>query len=97
MDESPLSPQKEVDYRTVIKLLEEINASQREENANLKQELANYKKLIYGQKSEKTEVVLENGEQMSFFDEAEENANKEVREKENDDIRRKDRKGDRRD
>ncbi len=86
MDESPLSAKKESDYRTVIRLLEEINASQKEENENLKQELANYKKLIYGQKSEKTEVVLENGEQMSFFNEAEENANKEVREKEKDII-----------
>ncbi len=53
MDESPLSPQKEVDYRTVIRLLE--------------QELEGYKKLVYGQKSEKTEVVLENGEQIRFF------------------------------
>lgn len=57
MDESPLSPKKEIAYKTVIQMLEE-------ENADLKQQLANYKKLVYGQKSEKSEIILEGGEQM---------------------------------
>lgn len=57
-----------------------------EELASTKQELANYKKMAYGQKSEKTEIILEGGEQMSIFNEAEENANKEVREREKDII-----------
>ncbi|MBQ7910442.1 MAG: IS66 family transposase [Clostridia bacterium] len=56
----------------------------RDENAELRQQLANLKKLVYGQKSEKTEVILENGEQLCMFNEAEENANKEVREREKD-------------
>ena len=38
----------------------------------LKQQLAFYKKMVHGQKSEKTEVVMENTEQASLFDEAEE-------------------------
>ena len=79
MDESPLSPKKEIAYKTVIRMLEE-------ELASTKQELANYKKMVYGQKSEKSEIILEGGEQMSIFNEAEENANKEVREREKDVI-----------
>ena len=79
MNESPLSPEKEIAYKTVIQILEE-------KLSNAQQELANYKKLIYGQKSEKTEIVLEGGEQISIFNEAEENANKEVREREKDVI-----------
>lgn len=79
MDESPLSPAKEIAYKTVIQMLEE-------ELASTKQELANYKKMVYGQKSEKSEIILEGGEQMSIFNEAEENANTEVREREKDVI-----------
>lgn len=55
MDESPLSPAKEIAYKTVIQMLEE-------ELASTKQELANYKKLVYGQKSEKSEIIFEGGE-----------------------------------
>lgn len=77
MDESPLSPEKEITYKTVIRMLEE-------ELASTKQELANYKKIVYGQKSEKSEIILEGGEQMSIFNEAEENANADVREREKD-------------
>jgi hypothetical protein len=43
MNESPLSPKKELAYKTVIQMLEEKLAS-------TEQELANYKKLVYGQK-----------------------------------------------
>ena len=78
-DESPLFPEKEITYKTVIRMLEE-------ELASTMQELANYKKMVYGQKSEKSEIILEGGEQMSIFNEAEENANKEVREREKDVI-----------
>ena len=74
-DESPLSPEKEFNYRAVITGLTNKATALEEENADLKQQLANLKKLVYGQKSEKTEVILEGGEQMSIFNEAEENAN----------------------
>ena len=61
---SPLSPEKEAMYRSTI-------AAQAEEIEDLKRQLAFYKKAIYGQKSEKTEVVLENSEQLTLFNEAE--------------------------
>ena len=51
MDASPLPPEKEITYKTVIRMLEE-------ELASTKQELANYKKMVYGQKSEKSEIIL---------------------------------------
>ena len=54
-DEGILSPQKEAEFLGKITV-------QENENANLKQELANLKKLVYGQKSEKTEIILENAE-----------------------------------
>lgn len=79
MEESPLSPAKEIAYKTVIQILEE-------ELASTKQELANYKKMVYGQKSEKSEIILEGGEQMSIFNEAEDHFNTEVREREKDVI-----------
>ncbi len=79
-EEQISTSEEEIDVRL---LLEKYRAVL-EENADLKQELANYKKLVYGPKSEKTEVILDNGEQLSFFDEAEENADKCVREREKD-------------
>ncbi|MEE1046793.1 MAG: IS66 family transposase [Clostridia bacterium] len=85
-EESPLSPKKELDYRTVITGLTNKTTALEEENAELKQQVANYKKLIYGQKSEKSEIIFDGGEQMSIFNEAEENAAKEVREREKDVI-----------
>ncbi len=81
-DEHICSPKLEV----AVRLLIAQNSALKEDNDALNEQLALLKKAIYGQKSEKTEIVLENGEQMSFFDEAEENANKEVREKEKDII-----------
>lgn len=62
-DESPLSPKKELEYRNAI-------ADLKEENDDLRQQLANYKKALYGQKSEKTDVVLESAEQLTVFNEA---------------------------
>lgn len=53
-----------------------------EEVDDLRQQLDAYKKLIYGQKSEKTEVVLENGEQLSMFNEAEAEESRKEREAE---------------
>ena len=50
-DESPLSPEKEITYKTVIRMLEE-------ELASTKQELANYKKMVYGQKSKRARSSL---------------------------------------
>ena len=41
------------------------------ENEVLRQQLAFYKKMVHGQKTEKTEVVMEKTEQLSLFDEAE--------------------------
>lgn len=81
-----LSPEEEAALRQRLTVLETKNAALEEENAELKQQLSNLKKLVYGQKSEKTEIILEGGEQMSIFNEAEENANKEVREREKDVI-----------
>lgn len=78
-DEGILPPQREAE------LLGQI-AALKDKLADATQELANLKKLVYGQKSEKTEVILENAEQLCMFNEAEENANKEVREREKDII-----------
>ena len=63
---SVLTPEKEAKYRTRISSLEE-------EVNDLRQQLAYLKKALYGQKSEKTEVIMENAEQLSMFNEAEEN------------------------
>ena len=70
-------PEIELKVRSVF----EQNTALREENAELKDELAVlrervawFEKQFYGQKSEKTEVVLENAEQLSLFDEAEQEA-----------------------
>ena len=43
------------------------NANLKEEVYDLKQQLTNLKKLVYGQKGEKTEVVLASGEQLDIF------------------------------
>ena len=92
-DEGILSPQKEAELQGRLAALESKydslvsqNSALRDENAELRQQLANLKKLVYGQKSEKTEVILENGEQLCMFNEAEENANKDIREREKDVI-----------
>jgi len=74
-----LSPKREAELLGEISVL-------KDEVADLKQQLANFKKLVYGQKSEKTEIILEGGEQMCMFNEAEENANKAVRTHEKDVI-----------
>ena len=70
---SVLTPEKEAKYRTRISSLEEVN--------DLRQQLAYLKKALYGQKSEKTEVIMENAEQLSMFNEAEENTEEKIIEK----------------
>mgnify|MGYP003301099500 CR=1 FL=1 len=68
------TPKEEIDVRLVLEqyhaAMTEISVL-REENTELKEQLAKLKKYVYGQKSEKTEVVLEGAEQIPMFDEAE--------------------------
>ena len=66
-----LSPAKEAEYRAKLDVALTENISLKEEVAELKQQLAWFKKQLYGQKSEKTEVVLDKGEQTDLFNEAE--------------------------
>ena len=49
-DESPLSPEKEFNYRAVITGLTNKATALEEENADLKQQLANLKKLVTDRK-----------------------------------------------
>ena len=72
------APEKEIDARAILA----ENVSLKEEVADLRQQLAMYKKLVHGQKSEKTEVVLDGAEQLHFFDEAEAEENRKEREAE---------------
>lgn len=69
-EETILTPEQEVKYRLALA----ENAALRDENAELKEQLAYLKKIVYGQKSEKSEVVLEKDEQLSLFNETEEEA-----------------------
>ncbi len=71
---SVLSPEKELYYRNAIADLKEEVSGLKEENADLRQQLAYFKKTLYGQKSEKSEIVFENAEQMTLFNEAESEA-----------------------
>lgn len=70
-EETPLSPAKEKELRDKLNAALAVIDSLNEEVANLEQQLAWFKKQIYGQKSEKTEVVLDKGEQIDLFNEAE--------------------------
>ena len=70
-EESALSPEKEQAYISAITKLTEKNSSLEEEVSDLRQQLALLKKALYGQKSEKTEVIMENAEQLTMFNEAE--------------------------
>lgn len=78
-EEPILSPKKEVEFRTKIAALEEKIDAQQEEMNNLKQQNELLRKALYGQKSEKSEVVLENAEQLTLFDEAEAEAEIDVK------------------
>ena len=70
---------KEEEIRTLDRelLLRRVlteNKTLKEEISALREQLAYLKKMMYGQKSEKTEVIMENGVQLSVFDEAEQEA-----------------------
>ena len=62
-----LSPEKEAAYRTEFHLL-------RKKSATSDNSLHFWKRALYGQKSEKTEVIMENAEQLTMFNEAEDTA-----------------------
>ena len=81
MEESLLTPEKEAEYISAITALTDKNTSLEEENADLKQQLALLKKALYGQKSEKTQVIMEGAEQLTMFNEAEEATDVKVIEK----------------
>ena len=71
---SVLSPEKEAAYLNKISSLEE-------EVDDLRQQLAFLKKALYGQKSEETQVIMENADQMTMFNEAEVTAEEKIIEK----------------
>ena len=58
------------DAEKIKELSKELKAKEAEIK-NLNQQLNCMKKMLFGQKSEKTSVIIENPEQLSFFDEAE--------------------------
>ena len=71
------SPEMELKVRAVFAentALHEEVSQLKDENAILKERLAWFEKQVYGQKSEKSEIVLENAEQLPMFDEAEQTA-----------------------
>lgn len=70
-EEPILSAEKEQAFRKQIAELTDTNNALKEENSELKEQLAYLKKMLYGQKSEKTETVMPNAEQLNFFNEAE--------------------------
>ncbi len=74
-EKTMLTPEKEAEYISKISALEE-------EVCDLRQQLAILKKELYGQKSEKTQVIMEDAKQMTLFNEAEENNESKIIEKE---------------
>ena len=71
------SPEMELKVRAVFAentALHEENSALKDELSVLKERLAWFEKQVYGQKSEKSEVVLETAEQLPLFDEAEQTA-----------------------
>ena len=76
-----LTPEKEQAYISAITMLTEKNSSLEEEVSYLRQQLALLKKALYGQKSEKTQVVMEDAEQLTMFNEAENTAEEKIIEK----------------
>ena len=74
IQESMSPAELELKYRQAYEKALTENAALKDENARLKEQLAWFKKAVYGQKSEKTEVVLEAPDQLKLFDEAEKEA-----------------------
>ena len=84
------TPEMELKIRAVFSentALHEENAALKDELSELKERLAWFEKQIYGQKSEKTEVVLEGAEQIPMFDEAEQAADVNLRNPEYIDVK----------
>ena len=77
-EESTLSPEKEQAYIYKITALTAKNSFLEEENLFLRQQLTLMKKALYGQKSEKTNVIIDDTEQLTIFNEAEENAEEKI-------------------
>ena len=66
-DTEPLTPKQAFVWKYLLNRLSESEARCGE----LQRQVNNLEKVVYGPKSEKTEVVFEHGEQMNIFDEAE--------------------------
>lgn len=82
IEEPILTPQKEAKLRAELAAVLAENIALKNENAELKQQLALFKKAVYGQRSEKTEYITEDGGQLSLFNEAEQAENRKEREAE---------------
>lgn len=85
VSETIRTPEKEIDVNALLKKcdqLEQTVADRDEEISDLRQQLALLKKVVYGQKSEKTEYIAESMEQTNLFNEAECEENRREREKE---------------
>lgn len=80
--EEILSPEEEAKLRAELAAANQENAELRQELARKNEQIAALKKVVYGQKSEKTEYVLEDGEQLCLFNEAECEENRREREAE---------------
>ena len=65
-EEAIRTPEEEINVRALLN----ENVSLKEEVSYLKERIANLEKLVYGPKSEKTETILPNAEQIPMFDEA---------------------------
>ena len=74
IQESMSPAELELKYRQAYEKAMAENVALKDENARLKEQLAWFKKAVYGQQSERTEVVLEAPEQLKLFDEAEKEA-----------------------
>ena len=80
--EAILPPEEEAKLRAELEAALAENTSLKTENDALREQLAALKKAVYGQRSEKSEYVLEGGEQLSLFNEAECEENRRERERE---------------
>jgi len=70
-EETILSPEEEAKLRAELEAANQEITRLQQELAHKDEQLAALKKAVYGQRSEKSEYVLEGGEQLSLFNEAE--------------------------
>ena len=68
------TPEKEAELLVLLEKQIAENNALKSEVAELKERMAWLEKMAFGKKSEKTETVMENAEQLSLFDEAEKEA-----------------------